>query len=76
MRFFIIIAFEVIYTIPMSFPTIANMLCRLEGLNLFQKNIFDDFGTMFKRFDPLNVILESEISVVILSQISTFLWYT
>ena len=64
--FFIIFAFEVLYTILMSFPTITNMLCRLQWLIWAQKNIFNDFGTILRYFHHSKAILRSELSIVIL----------
>ena len=64
--FFIIFAFEVLYTILMSFPTITNILCRLRWLIWTQKNIFDDFWTILRYFHHSKAILRSELSIVIL----------
>ena len=64
--FFVFVVFEVLYTIPMSFRIITNMLRRLKTFNLIKKIIFGHFGTLFKELDPLKMIKGSEISIVIL----------
>ena len=42
--FFVFAVFEVMYTIPMSFRIITNMLRRLKTFNLIKKIIFGHFG--------------------------------